>query len=260
MFLSHNQMLAVNAGLEKTSPGFSWVALPVGRQHLPQWAKGFAVTYWMMGWMNDPMWVLKSNTNLGQWEGQVFRKEGPRYMATSEDGRAVVHYHSGPVTLDRVKVWQPEIQDDIDNPTTVEVERWQTTQQEGYGGQGFTIRMADDDPEHAGKEITLRGPWHGGAPDGWMEMAHINTGDEWRQRLNRVERRPWWKDTAIGGLYITEDLFLRLVATYRPELKVARIMTQDIGRLVVVHPEWDAPKQFLELTESELKQWQKVLR
>lgn len=108
-----------------------------------------------------------------------------------------------------------------------------TEEQGGYGGRGYLLQMAD------GSETLLRGPWHGGAPAGYVE-THTYQPSE---KIARWERnRPWFKRGGNYGLYITEELFLAAIATYAPHVRIARVQHSYGWRLEPYRQEWGMPK------------------
>lgn len=230
MILSDEQSRAAHHGMGR-EPTFEWVDLPVGPQPLPAWARGLHVDF-MIGYGNAPHYTVKTAGRVMDWAGKVFTKEGSRYMATTDDGRAAIFYHNGPVSMQPVrrfmaadgilKQYARTVGDwDSENHGRepgewVDVQKLCTTQQQGFGGSHVECQMDD------GTEVVLRGPWHGQSPPGWMDVG-----------------------TTHGGLYISEDLFKRLLARFHPEMRCARV-TDNIGsHLEAVDGMWDVPKAWL---------------
>lgn len=231
MILSDEQMRAVRHG-EDNPATWQWVDLPVGPQPLPTWAKGFDVDF-MMDYCNSPHYTIKSPERLYDWPNKVFRQEGSRYMAESGDGRAVVYYHQGAISEVPIRrfraadgilrqyrkcVVEGGWRDDQMEPGDwVDVPMMATTQQQGFGGAHYDLTMED------GRTVVLRGPWHGGAPAGFVEVA----------------------STHGGGVFITDDLFMKLLARFCPEMRCARISDKYGSRLQAVRGDWDCPKDWL---------------
>ena len=228
--------------------------LPVGRQPIPEWAKGFRVDF-MDGYGNRPDYRIKATTDLRTWPEPRFRKDGSRYMAVTDDGRAEVYYHAGAVRPTPIKMFRASdgtLRQYRKNGATngkfwcepgewVEIEMMATTQQEGFGGSHTHLTMED------GSTVVLRGPWHGGAPAGYVEAAYSDMS----QRSTRwLEKRPWHQRSGRGGLFITEDVFLRLLARFAPECRCARITEGKSSHLEAVKGEWDEPKAWVRARES----------
>ena len=203
---------------------YEWVELPVGPQPLPKWCTGVAVG-WSEGYGAIPGICLKTNTDAREWPDKRFVFEGDcYYRAYSDDGRLEQHAHSGQLS------WQDDRQ------------AWVSTPDEGYGGSAWEImmrpylRVAREgkkkfnrfDREWAewkdtyffqpGRDkVILRGPWAVGGPAGYIEVAYVDTSEH-----DLYQHRRWHDRTARAGLYITEDLWLRLIARFQPHLRVAR--------------------------------------
>lgn len=107
-----------------------------------------------------------------------------------------------------------------------------TSQQSGFGGDGYLLTMDD------GSERMLRGPWHGGAPDGFVEITAVDVEQD---RSAWLQRKPWHRRGGTGT-YITEDLFLRIVAAHQPHVGVARVGHKYGARLEPFNLDWDMPK------------------
>lgn len=80
---------------------------------------------------------------------------------------------------------------------------WVTSQDQGYGGRHFKIKMKD------GRDATLRGPWHGGAPQGYHEFVHNYTDVHGKCGI-----------TFMFGLYVKSELFLGCIKAFAPEMVV----------------------------------------
>lgn len=239
----------------------SWVPVvpPVGRQQIPAWSKGLNVDL-ALPYANSPRFQLKCDRQLRDWEGKTFTKQGDRYMAVSEDGRAEVYYQGG--GLSRVKLkryrtadgklhahppYEPnrtENHDEAGNVTWsghkhvpgewVEVERLCTGQERGFGGAHIDLVLDD------GREVTLRGPWHGGCPEGFVEVSYVDTTHD--ASFGWFRKRPWHQRGGIGGLFLSEAAFLPIFATYAPHMLLAHV---DLGRgprLEAYLAEWVEPK------------------
>lgn len=226
---------------------YEWIELPVGPQPLPDWCKGVQVG-WHEGYGNIPGICLKTNTDAREWPDKRFVFEGDcYYRARSDDGRLEQHAHSGQLS------WQDDWQ------------AWVSIPDEGYGGAHWEImmrpylRVAREgkkkfnrfDREWAGWKDTyffqpgrdkmiLVGPWHVGAPTGYIEVSYVDTSQH-----DLYGYRRWSDRTARAGLYITEDLWLRLIARFQPHLRVARCFygwSGPEGILEPVREMWTEPK------------------
>lgn len=280
MYLSDEQMSCVSgARVSRWEP----IDLPTGKQSLPEWVKGAHVD-WMDGAMNAPAVKLKTIGDARNWDDKRWSKEdSATYIARSDDGRAEVLYHDGPVT--RMATWRVF---DGDKPVTYHWsvpeqrnlgESWEeaaqrageahlekcrhfremypsdkparddriviksldvTTKQSGFGGDGYLLSMTD------GSERLLRGPWHGGAPTGYVEVTGLAVSSE-PSKWESV--RPWYKRGGYAGLYITEDLFLRIIARFCPHVGMARVHHSYGPRIEPFRVEWGMVKS--EIYEQE---------
>ncbi len=226
---------------------YEWVELPVGPQPLPEWCKGVAVG-WSEGYGNIPGICLKTNTDAREWPNKRFVfEEDSYYRAYSLDGRLEQHSHSGQLT------WQNDRQ------------AWVSSPSEGYSGAHWEIMMREYlrvpregkkkfnrfDKEWAewkdtyyfqpGRDkVILVGPWHVGAPAGYIEVSYVDTSQH-----DLYGYRRWHDRTARAGLYITEDLWLRLMARFQPHLRAARCFyswASPEGILEPVREMWTQPK------------------
>lgn len=272
MCLSDEQMSAVSgARVSQWEP----ISLPTGKQSLPDWVKGAHVD-WMNGAMNAPTVKLKVTGNVLNWDDKRWAKEGTKaYIARSGDGRAAVLYHDGVITRmaawrvfsgdkpityqwsvpeqrERGESWEQAAQrageahlekswhfhelypSDKPVPDRVVVKSVDvTTKQSGFGGDGYFLTMTD------GSERIVRGPWHGGAPVGYVEVTawDMTEGAEKRNR-----DRPWHRRGGYAGLYITEDLFLRIIARFCPHAGMARVQHSYGPRIETYRAEWGMAK------------------
>lgn len=246
MDLSAEQM---GAGSSGDTPSWELVELPNGPQPLPAWALDLAI-WWGDGYGNSPDCKLKATENLRRWPDKRFRFEAPgRYVAEHPDGRAEVYYHGRfrPAKLKRLRMPDGTIlpphafkREAVEE----EYDGFATGPDEGFGGSHFHITMEDGTP------VVLRGPWHSLAPAGFVEVAYVNWSDERSQRPWRGEGPSWLRTTATGGLYIREELFIRLFARFQSHLQLARVTEFFSGgrryvSLQPLKPEWDVPKRWI---------------
>lgn len=123
-----------------------------------------------------------------------------------------------------------------------------SSEQGGFGGDHYEMTMVD------GTQLILRGPWHGGAPAGYVEVHTCNWDEQSNEALvkrypgacKRYVRsdldRPWHKRSCTYGLYITEQLFLQLLSQFAPHVGVARVTKPYGERLELFRPAWGASK------------------
>lgn len=231
--LSDEQMnIVTGAGIS----GWEDQPLPTAREPLPEWCLGAHVD-WGNGHCGAPRLILKVRGTAYTWPGQRFVKEGHKmYIARHDDGRALVYYHDGALSrvklLDRRKPGGGYFQMVAD---CKEVEVLATTKQDGFGGAEYWLTMDD------GSDLVLRGPWHGGAPAGYVEVSLCDvTYSFYRDRWSMG--RPWYLRGTGGFLYIKEELFLRIVARHCAHARVARVGHSYGARLEVYRAEWEMPK------------------
>ena len=270
MDLSDEQMGSVMFGRGPNS--WEPVALPAGPRPVPCWAAGLHVDF-VDAYSNAPQFVIKSRIDARSWDGKRFTRKGRLFLAVSPDGRAEAYYHDSALRPTMIRRFRDEAgtlhqyrpskprsaPTDLSIPVEgewVEVERLATTQQEGFGGAHIDIVMDDGTP------VTLRGPWHGGAPDGFVEAAYADVSDPY---FTSRGPRPWHDRVCRAGLFIAEATFIDIFAKYAPHLRLARV-TSGLGtRVQPLKPEWSEPKawvmardrlarltqRFLELPEAE---------
>ena len=219
--------------------GWVFVDLPVGPQTTPTWAKDLHIE-WMDGFGNKPGMRLKTDRDIGVWPDQRFVREKTRFLAQHADGRAVTHYHSGAISLvtvqRRVRTGRAEWHDEPEQILA-------TPQQEGYAGRGFRIVMGGKGPLR-GKEVTLRGPWHGGPPPGYTQITYVDMSSKYVQRdicharKSRRHQKPWWRHMGYFGVEIRNDVLATIFARFQPHLRLALVD----GCLEPLKAEWDCPK------------------
>lgn len=267
MFLSTEQTRAAMHGINDR---FSWRLLdrPVGPQPIPSWCKDVSV-YWADGYTNSPSVTLKVTENVRRWPDKRFRVEdGSYYRAYHEDGRLEQYAHGGPISDVELQMFQsidgtlrqyrrcgtewgnePGIQfvepwgDRLgyEPGEYVKVMRWATTAQGGFGGSHVHLVMED------GSDLVLRGPWHVGSPAGYAEVAYVDVSER-----DRYGQRKWSNRTATGGLYLTLNLFVRIMSRFAPHLPLAEVTYSGCTTIEPMKPEWDVPKRLVYERE-----WQK---
>lgn len=257
MFLSDEQMRVVNAGFKpEQTQGWSIIPLPVGPMPVPAWAKDLHVN-WMEQFANSPNLTLKTNSNLRDWPDQRFERDGSMFISKHPDGRAEIYYQNGPLSMATVKRFRaadgtlknhPNIikgGKGVEAGEWVEVERLCTRQEQGFGGSHYDIEMTD------GTQVVLRGPWHGGAPSGYTELAYVNTV-YYKNHYPRW-KTPWYKRGGTGGLYLTDDVFINIFARFCPHLPLARVNEGFGCSLQPMKPEWDVPKAWIYEAERQVR-------
>lgn len=263
--VSAEQTRAAMHGISN-GPEWSLIERPVGPSDLvPQWCRGASI-HWMDGYSNPPSVTLKVDCEARRWENKRYRKEGDDYRAYHDDGRLEQYSHGSPLRLDKVRRWKSPDgslsrfapSDEVgtynretsqfDNPKGewVEVERLCTSQQEGFGGDHYDIVLED------GTEITLRGPWHTSGPEGYTEVAYVYPLAEWRGRYRRPA--PWHTMTAMGGLFIRDDVFVAIMSRFLPHIELAHVKEHGISDIQPMKPEWGAPKRVVLAREREARQ------
>ena len=210
---------------------------PIGRVDLPDWIRDVHVN-WYDGFANGPDFWFRVTRDIGDWPGKVWRKEGQFYRAYHPDGFVEQHAHGGTVTPTKMKAWRSN-----DGTLSqykagaagewVEAEFNATTQQDGYGGRHFWLKMED------GTNLVLRGPWNTAPPDGY-EPASIVTP---KYDGTRREGRPWYRGcTPCFGLAFKRELVAAIFARFQAHLPLALVTQYGRARLEPYKDEWGRPK------------------
>lgn len=233
-YLSDEQMNAVHGGVR----GHAWelLDLPVGKQPLPDWVTG-AHVYWANGVGNAPSVKLKVRGDVFTWDNLRYTKNDDAYMACNSDGRARVYYHTGAVSV--IKLKDSRLRGKIPYNDWPEVDVRATTQQDGFGGDNLWLTMDDGEP------LVLRGPWHGGAPDGYVEVSCVDIDSSANHQGRWFRNRPWHQRGGVAGLYLTEELFLRIFAKFIPHARLIRINKSYGTRIEPMLAEWEMPKSYI---------------
>lgn len=206
---------------------FEWVDLPVGPQPLPEWLLGAKVR-WMDGYANSPDLWLKADRPLRDWPGQSFVREGRALVARHPDGRAHQWGFQGEFT----ETEQTRYVDGRAETYTIPA----TPPSEGCGGWPVDCLMADG--PYAGRLVRIRGPWGIGQPAGYNDVCHTV-----RTPAIIAGAPSYREEIGLGGLGISDDLFLRAVARFLPHCRVARISRPGWrDRLEIADGFWDVPK------------------
>ncbi len=234
---------------------WSEVIRPVGPQPLPNWVKGVHVD-WLDQYSNIPRVRLKVRGEVRDWDEKVFRKQGALFIADHADGRAEVFGHGGAVGLDTIKMfrgedgvlrqhprsgaqwYEPRPGVRMFPPHGYEPGAWEevlircTTKDRGFGGAHIHLMMDDGEP------LVLRGPWHVGAPSGYVEVSYVDT----TSRYFRFGKQVWHRQSGRAGLYIKEELFVAILSTFLAHLRLMKVTRYGRSTIEPIKPEWDAPK------------------
>jgi hypothetical protein len=226
-----------------------------GPRALPRWAKGGHID-WHWPFSNRPSYMVRCKTDplafttdgAPVWRRTTYNdgaKTGVAWIA-ERDGVASCHYHSGIVSMvefeEHVR-W-------IEKPSQANGWKGQeetrkffmlaTTQQDGYAGRHFDITlMAQEIPVYDpatrqttvtkvdhGTKLRLRGPWHGGAPAGYVETSYwIDNDKAWRPK-----GRKWFESGGYFGLLIKPEILLDILATFQPHVQWAMVTETLSGK------------------------------
>lgn len=229
---------------ERKEPTWEPIDLPTGQQPLPAWVKGMHIQ-WSEQYSNPPSFAIKVTEDT--WENKVWFRRNGLFCALHEDGRGDFLSHNGAIsltTLQRRVSGGPRQGEDgkwILEPLVMEdYEVLATTQQDGFGGRHVHIKMCIPDPL-AGKDVILRGPWFGGRLPGYHQITTVKVPET----NTHSAKRPWYQRGGCFGLFITEDLLLRIFARYQPHLRLVRCHYNWGTTLEPLKPEWHQPKHWI---------------
>lgn len=190
-------------------------------------------------------------------------KPGRGWIAERE-GVASCHYHNGAITMEEFEEhvrWIMKPSQANNWKGEAETRKYQmlaTAQQDGYAGRHFDITLdAQEIPIYSretgtvmtkvarGTKLRLRGPWHGGAPEGYTETSYWVDADAPKYGT-WIKTRPWYARGGYFGLYIKPEILLDILATYEPHVPWA-ITTETWGGKERIHrsplvPETGLPK------------------
>lgn len=246
-YLSDEQMACIGMPRD-ANPSWSLVDLPVGPRELAPWAKGLAVD-WGDHHDGDPGFALKTDRDLRHWPDMRYRREGDLWICESGDGRAEPFYQGGELRIERLRRWRsPDgslsvYAHMLDNGCRlapgewVEVDRLCTRQEQGFGGAHIDIVMQDGTP------VTLRGPWHGPCPAGYVEVRAVNMNSPYCRA--RYARKKPWAQRSSGLATISVDVFVPAFARYLAHLRLVAVNMGHGDRLQPMKPEWDEPKAWV---------------
>lgn len=203
------------------------------------------------------------------------RGQKSRFWIAEQDGVAVCHYHSGTIRMvefeenvtdsDGKIVWieRPDYTTGkMGEPQTRKFSMLATDKQEGYAGRHFDITLADqtipiwdadlrrvvDTTVAAGTKLRLRGPWHGGAPEGYIETSYQYDKADYVPPARRAWQRKWHQRMGYFGLCIRPDILLDILTTFEPHVPWARATGIRSGEervhLVPLNPVTGLPKEW----------------
>jgi len=247
--LNDDQLGAVMAGTKQTK-SFEIIDVPAGPRELPAWLIDCHVN-WMDQYGNRPAIMAKFAYNPAK--ALTWTNDGSKvWLGTNDEGNCFeCHYHNGRVSeqeFERFVRWDtPDGKYAMDCKAIKETYRMlATTKQEGYGGRGFDIQMSEDSPKYPGQLVRLQGPWHGGAPKGFVNLSGITWDEEHRNdKFYNRRRTPWYRRGGCFGYMVTEQTYIDMLATFVPHMKTARV---NLGYGIYIEPcrpETGAPKHFL---------------
>lgn len=242
----------------------SWIEIerPVGPQPIPSWCKDVYIN-WMDGYGNSPDFELKTDGTHYDWPGKCFSFKSGVYTAKHEDGRLEQHAHAGAVSMGKVRMFRRADGEIVQHRRSghewghlqasgitctdglgrkcghepgdwIDVDHLVTTQQNGYAGRGFRI-LRDD-----GQYVMLRGPWHIGAPAGYISIHTVDCSKP------DPTASKWWTRMACFGLFLRQDVLINIVSHYQAHIRLAAVTRYYGGPyLEPLKPEWNAPKGFV---------------
>lgn len=221
--------------LRKAEPvnSFTPFDLDPGPRRLPDWVIGAHID-WMEKWANVPRLLIKAAFDPLRFADTeaVWRKIDSEKWVAERDGCAIVHYHRG--TISRVRL---ETDDDDTGPTGP----LETTNEGGYCGRSFKIRMAPDSDIYPNEQITLHGPWHSLPLDGFVDVTLV-VWDEDRQGYARRVKSPWHNIGGTFGLIVREQLLLDIMATFVPHIQFAEVFRNGLRSIEPLVADTGKPK------------------
>ena len=251
--VSTEQMLAIMAG-NKNKYTFEYANREPNPSLIPSWLKDIHID-WMVGFGNRPGLLGKASHD--PLEGVTFKKLGKKlWLGTNAAGDCfTAHYHNGAVALRERRVGMRKGPDgkpiSTNNPANPYEVEWDTemalmtTQQAGYGGREFKIRMAEDElnEEWAGKDIYLVGPWHGCPPDGYQELSLVRMDDKY-YNTSMNKDKPWYKRGGSFGYVISNEAMIQALMHFQPHCPVAIVNLGFMTAIEPCLPETGLPKSF----------------
>lgn len=249
---------------------FERIGLVEGPRKLPLWARDAHID-WMDGYGNSPHLKVRCRTDplaFAKFGNPAWEKVGSKTWIAERDGVAAVHYHEGAVRpakftrkiggewditkpqlldgepwIDTTGLWPDQIPNAKPKMGGTEHETFTmlaTTQQEGYAGRHFDITLKD------GTDVRLRGPWHGGAPDGFVEL-YYDIDDHLAKTAGRPNNRwyrKWYARGGYFGLFMRPEVLLDIFATFLPHVPWAMVADEKRCTLQPLRPETGLPKGF----------------
>lgn len=170
MTISDQQAAAVFAG----EPGSGWRRIVPNYVPVPDVIRGFSVDR-MERYSNPWEYTIELDA-FPDFTNIPYHYAERRYTAIDPATGLLFIYHHGPLS---------QLEDGT----------WATEQSDGFGGRRVHILMQD------GRRAILRGPWHGGAPAGAVEV------------YCRVNGR------SCFGYFLHADLFFSIAKKFAPKLQ-----------------------------------------
>lgn len=263
--VSDSQEVAISAGLRRGEK--SWRRLPLDVQAaVPDWALDLHIDF-RDGWGNLPEVQLHLAYDPLSRAGVSGRREDlkpawkflpePRAYVGEAEGMAGVHYHEAPkcTMLSQFEGYETgeDGKPNYNKPLYSKYSAVATPESDGYCGRTFLIRMASDSPSFPGEIVHLRGPWHGGAPEGFIEVhCHVKDkeADE-RRRQWAAEHHPddpsrqaWHNLGLTFGWYVRREVLFAISAAKQPSLEWAEVNHGNWLRLEPIDPRTGCPKGF----------------
>ena len=276
MQLSNDQSAAVMHGLGKEK---MWAPVPPATDvsDLPSWLLDIHIDF-MRGASNSPHILL--NVDEKPWpkgEPEIFQyEEEGRWRARSSDGWSMLQHCHGPANpttawrlvqmqpsmylKDGVMEWQigpiddakkhlENVKRDGHHPNAyIETKDiYATAKDNGYGGRVFWIK------DRAGNDVALRGPFFGGTPPFWQEASFYARDDSRPyDKLDDKSGKPWYQRMGCFGYYVSEELVIKAITKFRPDLLLARVYPgYGHAHVEPYERDWGAPKSFM---ANELRQ------
>ena len=252
--VSDEQELAIGHGLRRGVKSWKRRSAPTPPFSVPAWCRDAHID-WMDSFSNFPQLQLRLNYDPLEAAGistaniddlkPMWHQPKPGVFVAQADGMGSVHYHSGAISKRYRKLY---INDECQERFMLA-----TTQQEGFAGRSFFIRMAEDEGELSGQLLELRGPWHGGSPIGFVEVhCRLATAErdardrEFARKYPRGEHPERWYN--LGGFtfgwYVGEITLLNIFAEKMPEIEWADVDHGNWKRLEPIDPRTGCPKGF----------------
>ena len=117
-----------------------------------------------------------------------------------------------------------------------------TSQANGSMSRGWPPQSSRDSAALRSTSFSITG-----APEGFVEVAYVDCEKRYRSKL------PWQRDGGIGGLFLRDDLFIRIMSRFAAHVPLVRVKHSYGWRVEPAKPEWDAPKAVIYEREWQAK-------